>query len=73
MVGAQEAIGEAVAGFARVRPGYGPYMPETEDEVEEEKQDQVLKREGLEEELMQEGRSDEAEEIAAVETGEENL
>ncbi len=43
------------------------------DEVEEVKQDQVLKREGLEEELMQEGRSDEAENIAGVETGEENL
>jgi hypothetical protein len=42
-------------------------------EIEAEKQDQVLKREGLEEELMQEGRSDEAENIAAVETGEENL
>jgi hypothetical protein len=48
-------------------------MPETEDEVEEEKEDQVLKREGLEEELMQEDRSEEAENIAAVETGEENL
>ena len=50
-------------------------MPdETEaEEVGQEKQDQVLKREGLEEELMQEGRSDEAENIAAVETGEENL
>ena len=42
-------------------------------EVEAEKQDQVLKREGLEEELMQDGRSDEAENIAEVETGEENL
>jgi hypothetical protein len=42
-------------------------------EIEVEKQDQVLKREGLEEELMQEGRSDEAENIAGVETGEENL
>jgi hypothetical protein len=50
-------------------------MPEeTEDEqVEAEKQDQVLQREGLEEELMQQDRSDEAAEIAAVETGEENL
>jgi hypothetical protein len=49
-------------------------MPdETEaEQVGQEKQDQVLKREGLEEELMQEGRSDEAENIAAVETGEEN-
>lgn len=41
--------------------------------VGQEKQDQVLKREGLEEELMQQDRSDEAENIAAVETGEENL
>ena len=50
-------------------------MPDVtdEEEVEQEKEDQVLKREGLEEELMQEGRSDEAENIAAVETGEENL
>ena len=48
-------------------------MADIDQEVEEEKQDQVLKREGLEEELMQEGRSDEAETIAAVETGEENL
>jgi hypothetical protein len=48
-------------------------MAETEEEVEEEKEDQVLKREGLESELMQEDRSDEAENIAAVETGEENL
>jgi hypothetical protein len=50
-------------------------MPdETEaEQVGQEKQDQVLKREGLEEELMQEGRSEEAENIAAVETGEENL
>jgi hypothetical protein len=32
-------------------------MPETdEEEVEQEKQDQVLRREGFEEELMQEGR-----------------
>ena len=50
-------------------------MPDVTDEaeVEAEKEDQVLKREGLEEELMQEGRSDEAENIAGVETGEENL
>jgi len=41
--------------------------------VGQEKQDQVLKREGLEEDLMQQDRSDEAENIAAVETGEENL
>jgi len=49
-------------------------MPdETEaEQVGQEKQDQVLKREGLETELMQEGRSDEAENIADVETGEEN-
>jgi len=46
---------------------------EIAEQVEEEKEDQVLKREGLEEELMQKGRSDEAENIAAVETGEENL
>ena len=61
--------------FAASRAGYGPGMPdETEaEEVGQEKQDQVLKREGLEEELMQEDRSDEAENIAAVETGEENL
>ncbi len=55
--------------------GYGRNMPdETEaEQVGQEKQDQVLQREGLEEELMQQGRSDEAETIAAVETGEENL
>jgi hypothetical protein len=47
---------------------------ETEDEqLGHEKQDQVLQREGLEEELMQQDRSDEAEDIAGVETGEENL
>ena len=73
MVGAPAPVGEVKAGFALVRAGYGPCMPETDDEVEEVKEDQVLKREGLEEELMQEGRSDEAENIAAVETGEENL
>ncbi len=57
-----------------LRAGYGPDMPEIDaEQVEEEKQDQVLKREGLEEELMQQDRSDEAENIAAVETGEENL
>ena len=44
-----------------------------EAEVTQEKQDQVLQREGLEEELMQQDRSDEAETIAEVETGEENL
>ncbi len=43
------------------------------EQVGQEKQDQVLKREGLESELMQEDRSDEAETIAEVETGEENL
>ena len=48
-------------------------MADIDDEVEELKQDEVLKREGLEEELMQDGRSDEAETIAEVETGEENL
>ena len=53
--------------------GYAPGMADIDAEVEEEKEDQVLKREGLEEELMQEGRSDEAENIAAVETGDENL
>jgi hypothetical protein len=59
--------------MALASAGYGAGMPDIDEEVEEEKQDQVLKREGLEEELMQEGRSDEAENIAAVETGEENL
>ena len=48
-------------------------MSDIDAEVEEIKEDEVLKREGLEEELMQEGRSEEAETIAAVETGEENL
>ena len=50
-------------------------MPDETEAIEvgQEKQDQVLKREGLEEELMQQDRSDEAENIAAVETGEENL
>jgi hypothetical protein len=50
-------------------------MPEETDEeqVEQDKQDQVLQREGLEEELMQQDRSDAGEQIAAVETGEENL
>lgn len=68
-------VGQRGRGFARVTGGYGPGMPdETEaEQVGQEKQDQVLKREGLEEELMQEDRSEEAEEIAAVETGEENL
>jgi hypothetical protein len=62
------------AGMAFPPAGYGPGMPDIDaEQVEEEKQDQVLKREGLEEELMQEGRSDEAETIAGVETGEENL
>ena len=72
MVGPSPPDGEA--GMALAAEGYGPGMPETEaEQVEEEKQDQVLKREGLEEELMQEGRSEEAENIAEVETGEENL
>jgi hypothetical protein len=44
-----------------------------EEQVGQEKQDQVLQREGLEEELMQQDRSDEAQNIAEVETGEENL
>ncbi len=50
-------------------------MPEQNEAeaVEAEKQDQVLQREGFEEELMQQGRSDEAQNIAGVETGEENL
>ena len=50
-------------------------MPDetVEEEVGQEKQDQVLQREGLEEELMQQDRSDEAEDIADVETEEENL
>lgn len=50
-------------------------MPDesVDPELEQEKQDQVLQREGLEEELMQQGRSDEARSIAEVETGEENL
>lgn len=43
------------------------------EQVGQEKQDQVLRREGLEEELMQRDRSDEAENIAEVETGKENL
>ncbi len=62
-------------GFAAIAAGYGRNMPDetVEEEVGQEKQDQVLQREGLEEELMQEDRSDEAENIAAVETGEENL
>jgi hypothetical protein len=68
----------AKRGMALAPGGYGPGMPDIDaeaidEEVEEAKEDQVLKREGLEEELMQEGRSDEAENIAAVETGEENL
>lgn len=68
----------AKRGMALGPGGYGPGMPDIDaeaidEEVEEAKEDQVLKREGLEEELMQEGRSDEAETIAAVETGEENL
>ena len=72
MVGPSPPDGEA--GMALPPRGYGPGMPETDaEQVEEEKQDQVLKREGLEEELMQEGRSDEAENIAAVVTGEEIL
>ena len=50
-------------------------MPDVtdEEEVEQTKQDEVLEREGFEEELMQQGRSDEGATIAEVETGEENL
>jgi hypothetical protein len=49
-------------------------MPDETDQeqVGQEKQDQVLQREGLEEELMQQDRSDEATEIADIETGQEN-
>jgi hypothetical protein len=74
MVGPGRPDGEA-GWFAGSGAGYGPDMPdETEaEEVGQEKQDQVLQREGFEEELMQQGRSDEAENIAEVETGEENL
>ena len=70
MVGAPAADGEA--GMPLTADGYGPGMPDIDAEVEEEKEDQVLKREGLEAELMQEDRSDEAETIADVETREEN-
>ncbi len=47
-------------------------MPEeTEaEQVGQEKQDQVLQREGLEEELMQEGRSEDAEDIPDAEAEE---
>jgi hypothetical protein len=48
-------------------------MSDIDAEVEEVKEDEVLKREGFEKELMEEGRSEEAESIAEVETGEENL
>ncbi len=74
MVGRCRAGGEAVR-FAGYGAGYGRGMADQSEaeQVAEEKQDQVLQREGFEEELMQEGRSDEAQEIAAVETGEENL
>lgn len=53
--------------------GYGPDMPDEpiEEQVEAEKQDQVLEREGFEEELMQQDRSDEAATVGGVETGEE--
>ena len=70
MVGPRPPHGEA--GMALPPGGYGPGMPDIDAEVEEEKEDQVLKREGLEAELMQEDRSDEAETIADVETREEN-
>ena len=48
-------------------------MPDVTDEAEvsQEKQDQVLKREGLEAELMEQDRSEDAESLAAVEEGEE--
>lgn len=77
MVGPLGGAGEA--GMASRYIGYGPGMADIDarqgetTQIEDEKQDQVLKREGLEEELMQEGRSDEAESLAEVETGEENL
>lgn len=72
MVGRRPTNGEA--SMALAPGGYVRGMADTDaEQVEEEKQDQVLKREGLEEELMQQGRSDEAETIAEVETGEENL
>ena len=73
MVGRACRLGEA--GLAGLAAGYGRDMPDVpdEDEVEQEKQDQVLQREGFEEELMQQGRSDAAEEIDSVETGEENV
>ncbi len=73
MVGRRPRHGDLTVVCLLRRVGYGPCMPEIDDEVEEQKQNEVLKREGLEEELMQEGRSDEAENIAAVETGDENL
>ncbi len=74
MVGRGRGDGE-VGRFAGIGRGYGRGMPDSPEaeEIAEEKQDQVLQREGFEEELMQEGRSEEAEDIAAVETGEENL
>ena len=64
---------EGLVGFAAGRAGYAPGMSDIDAEVEEIKEDEVLKREGLETELMEEGRSEEAENIADVETGEENL
>ncbi len=75
MVGPPRPGGRGGRGFAATAAGYGRNMPDetVEEEVGQEKQDQVLQREGLEEELMQQDRSDEAENIAAVETGEENL
>jgi len=42
-----------------------------EEQVGQEKQDQVLQREGMEEELMQQDRSEEAEAIDGVENGED--
>jgi len=45
-------------------------MPDekVEEQVGQEKQDQVLQREGLETELMDQDRSEDAEDIADVET-----
>lgn len=43
---------------------------EIDVEIDAEQQDQVLHREALEEDLMQQGRSDEGETIDGVETGE---
>jgi len=42
-----------------------------EQQVGQEKQDQVLQREGLEEELMQQDRSEDLEAVDGVESGED--